>query len=601
MPQLLYLTLLITAALAGGCADSGPDIQPASLSLDQIFAPVKVGVPPENAFHGLVRLPDGEIRHYGYRGPQRAPREHIYIVSHDNALTWDNHGVVLSGDAATGESGPPAARNPSTGTWIRITSGRDGTWAMRGAQGIDGPYERVKIDGQRYIMIRQPLFLKSRQRVLVTGHNSRQEDDRASMQTCVLYSDNDGISWEVAKVPVGPRHVATPPHLKTRWENNAVEATIAELGSGRLWMLLRTSQDYLYESFSSNGGETWSKPTQSRFYSTLTMPTLFRLNDNRLLLLWCNTTPLTEEDRSTDTTIRYEQRIGLWEDVFTNRDAIHAAISADDGRSWRGFRELYLNPLRNEPDFATSGGNSTSLDKSVHQSQAVELPGGKVLVAFGQHPLVRSMVIFDPDWLLETTRADSFTDGLAGWSTFKYIEGIKGHCAYNRHPGPPLVDHPDKPGSSALHIRRPKDNTLVCDIDGAVWNFPTGYEGNLTVRIKLKPGGQGGRIALLDRWFNPTDTLAGRESMYCLEFDGNGRTNTGNILEPDRWQELRFEWMDSRGDGCRLYVDGRAMRNELDLLRPGGNGISYVHIQSAARSEDPAGFLVESVLAEVEP
>ena len=601
MPLLACLTLFFASALVDGCNGSETWINPAPLSLDKIFAPVKVGVPPENAFHGLVRLPDGVLRHYGYRGPQRAPSEHIYIFSRDNGLTWDNDGVVLSGDASTDESGPPPAQNPGTGSWIRVASKRDGTWAMRGGQGIDGPYEKVKVDSGHYIMIRQPLFLKSRKRILVTGHRSWQEGNIASFQTCVLYSDDDGRSWKVSKVPMGPRHRAEPPHAKTRWENNALEATVAELGDGRLWMLLRTSQDYLYESFSSDGGETWSKPEQSRFFSTLTMPTLFRISDGRLLLLWCNTTPLPEVDRTGDLTIRPEQRTGLWEDVFTNRDAIHAAISSDDGKSWRGFRELYLNPLRNEPDFATSGGNITSLDKSVHQSQAVELPGGKVLVAFGQHPLVRSMVIFDPDWLLQTTRADSLANGLEAWSTHKYVEGIKGHCAYNRNPGSSLVDHPDKPGRRALHVRRPLDKSLVCDIDGAVWNFPAGYAGNLTVRIKLAPDGQGGRLALLDRWFNPTDTLACRQAMYCIEFDGGGRTNAGQALEPGRWHELRLEWDDCRTAECRLYVDGQPSPQNLALLMPGPNGISYVHIQSASSGKDLAGFLVESVLAAVEP
>ncbi len=84
------------------------------------------------------------------------------------------------------------------------------------------------------------------------------------------------------------------------------------------------------------------------------MPTFFRLKDGRLLLFFNSTTPLPEEDRTDDVSIREEQKTGeTWEDVFTNRDILHAAISDDDGVSSYGFRELYLNPLRNESDFAT--------------------------------------------------------------------------------------------------------------------------------------------------------------------------------------------------------------------------------------------------------
>ena len=73
---------------------------------------------------------------------------------------------------------------------------------------------------------------------------------------------------------------------------------ILELKSGRLWMLARTSRDNHHECFSEDGGESWSAWQPSRFYGTLTMPTLFRLGDGRILLFWCNTTPLPEADRT---------------------------------------------------------------------------------------------------------------------------------------------------------------------------------------------------------------------------------------------------------------------------------------------------------------
>lgn len=582
-----------------GCDRNKNENTSKPLSLKEIFAPVFVGRPPENAFHGLVQLPDGELRHYGFRGPQSNPTEHYYIYSHNNGLTWDEAGVTISGSAVTGESGPPPARSLYSGDFIRLISRRDGTYALRSKDGIDGEYQQAKIHDERFGMIRQPLFLQKRQRMLVTCGQSWEEEGKATFRSCVFYSDDDGYHWQLARVPVGPRHEAVWPHEKTRWQNNTIEPTIAELGDGRLWMLLRTSMDNLYQSFSQDGGETWSAPVPSRFYSTLTMPTFFRMKDGRLLVFWCNTTPLPEVDRSTDTTIRQEQKFGLWEDVFTNRDAIHVAISEDDGKTWIGFRELYLNQLRNESDFATRGGTEVSLDKSVHQSQAAELPQGKVLVAFGQHPLVRAMVIFDPAWLYETERSDSFANGLKDWSTHKYLKGIKGHCAYNRDPGAPLVEHPDKQGRKALHIRRPADPGLVCENDGAVWNFPAGLKGSFTTSIMLEPGGEGGRICLIDRWFNPTDTLAYRYAMYSFAFEGDGSIGDETVLQPGKWQELRFEWEDSRSAACRLLIDGKQSSVRLELNRPSENGICYVHFRSIADREDKYGFLVESVKASI--
>ena len=78
-----------------------------------------------------------------------------------------------------------------------------------------------------------------------------------------------------------------------------------------------TSTDNHFESFSEDGSVTWSKSAPSRFYGTLTMPTFFRLNDGRLLLFWCNTTPLAEVDRLSVPTLDPEIRDKLnrgWKD-----------------------------------------------------------------------------------------------------------------------------------------------------------------------------------------------------------------------------------------------------------------------------------------------
>lgn|GEM_PF-4394139 len=94
-----------------------------------------------------------------------------------------------------------------------------------------------------------------------------------------------------------PPHVPGGVRKSARWQNSAVEPTAVELKNGRARMLMRTSQDVLYESFSYDGGETWGAARPSRLYSTLTMRTLGRLKDGRILFLWNDTTPLPEVAR----------------------------------------------------------------------------------------------------------------------------------------------------------------------------------------------------------------------------------------------------------------------------------------------------------------
>lgn len=57
--------------------------------------------------------------------------------------------------------------------------------------------------------------------------------------------------------------------------------------------------------------------------------------------------------------------------------------------SLRAIRELALNGVRNAADFRVKGGSKSSIDKSVHQFQALELSFGKILVSYGQNAIAR--------------------------------------------------------------------------------------------------------------------------------------------------------------------------------------------------------------------
>ncbi len=565
-----------TLALAGilGWAAS---LSGAPANLNEVYEPVVVGTPPANAFNGLTLMPDGEIRHYGGPG---------YITSRDHGLNWTEH--RFSGAEQKRGDGPAMAQNPATGVWLRTVSGRDtGTSVFRWPDGLDGPRETIALDGRQFIMIRPPYFLTAQKRILIAGHLSSRP-----LRIGVFRSDDDGRTWKLTLLDAGPRFQVRPPHQQPRWENNCCEPTIVELRDGRLWMVARTSQDRHHECFSDDAGETWSNWQPSRFYGTLTMPTFLRMSDGRLLFFWCNTTPLVEADRSQDQ-IPQTAKDGTWEDVFTNRDALHAAVSHDDGRTWLGFREIRLNPLRYDTDFAEKARG----DFSVHQPQALELPGGKVLVACGQAPEVRRMLIFDPHWLEESKRVCDFSRGLDHWSTQKYFAGIRGHCAYNRMAGAGLIDHPDAPGSKVLRLRHVKDKRLVHDADGATWNFPAAQGGRLIVRLRLQTGGGGARLGLLDRWVNPSDPHMADYANYLLEIPANGRIGETVVLEPGRRSTLTLSWNDASSSVCRLEIDGQPLPAPIPLRHPSRNGISYVHFQSLADNEDKAGFLIESVEA----
>lgn len=590
-----------------GFADADPETLAA---LRRIDAPRVVGVPPANACRGLMVMPDGEIRHYGFRhlgGSRNGAGEPIYLSSHDCGLSWRE--VAIEGVAAGA-----MVRSPWSNDFLTILckTGRPdhsmaaatvlqsiegaGLFAVRSSEGPQGPCTHCRAGVHMGFMARLPLPLRERRRWV----QPIQCRVNGPTQPGVLLSDDDGATWREVLLPSPPPHRIEWPHEGVRWQNDGCEPTVVELSDGRLWMLIRTSQDCHYEAFSSCGGESWTAPAPSRFYATITMPLVFCMRDGRLLVVWNNSTPLPELNHDRQPGLNQSEREGRSEDFFTNRDVLHAAISADDGQTWRGFRELYLNDRRNDADFRTSGGNSDSLDKSIHQSQAVELPEGKILLAFGQHSLCRRLIIFDPDWLLEDHREDDFALGLGGWSVQQYLKsvagnfrGTSGHCAYNRRPGASLVPHPDGLPREVLQVARHPDPRLVYEVEGAVWNFPSWHGGTLKLRLRMPEGSQGMQICLVDRWFNPVDPVVAHFAQNILRLDAAGRINGIPCLEPDAWADLEVRWDRQQ---ARFRIGDNAW-HDLPRVFPTRNGISYLHLQSAATEADPFGVFIESVAA----
>ena len=571
--------------------------------LSDIFAPTVVAVPPEAAVSGLCRTADGEIRHYGWRTLDGTKRR-VYIASRDEGLSWK---TFL---AADGEAGA-MAKSPESGDWIGFEKGPTDSgeglaplYLLRSNTGPGDPApfrERLPWDGH---FVRQFLYLRTRRRWVAALSDTRCENG-AGYRAAVALSDDDGRTWRRIQVPPA-RDVKRrlPGDLRPRWFCDGCEPSIAELPDGTLRMAVRTSGPHHAFFTSRDGGETWEGGDDDpAFWATNTMPYFFRLSDGRLLFFWNNTAPLPTRDAAETPELGDDELSGRWESVFTNRDALHAAISDDDGKTWRGFREIALCGIRNAGDFRELGNApGQELDKSVHQTQALELAGGKVLLAYGQSPVARRLAIFDPDWLLETRREDDFRKGLGNVSNHLYVRSLSGgwrgwagHCAWNRMPGATLVRDPgtDAPPPGAgrsvrevLQIARIRDPRLVSERQGVVWNFPATRRGAVTVECRIV--GAGLRLTLSDHWMNPCDETAAAQSPFS-------RAIVRTDMPDGGWHTLSAEWDEETGT-VELGVDGRHFVSESLATRP-PFGLSYLHLQTLAEDADPEGTYIRRLAA----
>ena len=247
---------------------------------------------------------------------------------------------------------------------------------------------------------------------------------------------------------------------------------------------------------------------------------------------------------------------------------------------------MYLNPLRNNADFRSAGGPN-SHDKSVHQAQIAELPFNKILIHFGQNDICRKVVILDLDWLYETERHEDFRFGLANVSTHMYVKsnlgnyrGFSGHCAYNRTNGALLVQDPDGNSEEALQICRVEDERLVYKKQGVVWNFPASGRGE--VSVKLRVNGNGVAVSLSDHWFNACDEYA--PEMSHISFNMTEKNVNG-------WDVLTIKYDTAKMFG-EIYINSELVKTvQISLSAP--YGLSYLHIQTLAESEDAEGTLIK--------
>lgn len=553
----------------------------ATKRLKNIYEPIVVGKPYEDARRSMMVMPDGEIRvygHYGYKTYGDKDATPCYISSIDGGLTWSFH------DAPKGCMGA-GLYIPEVDRYVAVKEvlNADRTFSTYAYISNVGPNDinyKIVDTGANAFDVFQPYFINNRRRLISVGHCYYKEKDEH--HPIFMYSDDYGDSWKYVELKSSIRFTERYPNEVPRWENNGGESIVAEMPDGRLMLIARTSLDNFYVYYSSDMGETWTDGEDSYFNGTLTTPFFLQLKDKRTMFFFNNTQKLPLEKEC------IMAKGSSHRHVFTNRDANHVAITSDF-INWTGFREMHLNPIRNRSDYRTYGNTYQSRDKSVHQFQAIELPFNKVLVCMGQSETC-VLKIFDIDWLYEKTRYEDFSKGLENLSTHLYVKsysgsmGILGHCQWNRVNGALLVPTPELDGREALSICHTSDPRLYSNKQGVVWNFPNAKKGS--IELELYRLTKGVSVSLLNRWFNPCDERVSEHAVFNFKL-------TEKELNEKEWETIKIDF-DLNNKKAVISKNGKVLF-ESELLNEVYHGISYIHIQTDCDKGDYEGVLLKSI------
>lgn len=286
-----------------------------------------------------IRLKDGSIMHaFNLRAQPEAgqkwhahyvPTQIAYALTKDKGRTWSSPQVLLNSPTRTA-SHPALVRLPNGDlgiTYNRIAGEMEATKVFRSSkdEGKTWSDETLISPAQGYwTSAHDRLVAHSSGRLIQPLHN-KEILKPEKMVTRVAWSDDNGKTWQMGKqalvVPI------TVPEFKANHGQSRGdgfwEVSIAERADKSLYMIGRTRTGYLYESISTNKGETWAEPKRTQLVSNEAPAFVARVpGTNDLLLVWnsCCIDPK-------------HWGLGL-------RLTLSAVISSDGGKTWGYRREV---------------------------------------------------------------------------------------------------------------------------------------------------------------------------------------------------------------------------------------------------------------------
>src|SRR5690606_26988460 len=203
---------------------------------------------------------------------------------------------------------------------------------------------------------------------------------RSQFAVSAMYSDDDGKTWKRSESI-----------LRTGgggFESGASEPTVVELLDGRLWMLIRAQTGFLWQSFSTDRGATWSPAEESILPSSNSPATMLRLKSGEIAVAW--------NAHVHSNYARQSLVVGL----------------TRDGKTFRGLREIDFTDFTSDPKASIP---------HVTYSYLTETKEGDLAISYNKGNWSRhnrpTFARVSRSWILEKNDIADLRDGRTGWHT----------------------------------------------------------------------------------------------------------------------------------------------------------------------------------------
>ncbi len=271
---------------------------------------------PRNSEAAIVALKDGTLllgwtEFYAGNGADHGPARISGKRSSDGGRTWGEKYTLVENDGGC---------NVMEVNFLRLRDARIALFYCQKNSESEDCRVMMRVSGDEGRTFGEPRQLSESGKYtgLTNGRSIRLQSGRILLEawengdSYAYLSDDDGQTWR--------------PSQRVKPGDGSWEPACIELKDGRILMLMRTGLGGQYQSFSSDGGETWSSPEPSQLAGTAAPVSISRVpTTGHLLAIWNHNPPATGADNR-------------------NRNPLTAAVSRSEGQTWENFRNIEQAP-----------------------------------------------------------------------------------------------------------------------------------------------------------------------------------------------------------------------------------------------------------------